>query len=104
MLAKHGITLPVNMQGLNEDQITDLKLIDEYADKCIPMDGYVEEEDGTGRRNGRGNKTWDNFESFFFVLIKISILAPTEKMRSILERTIQEAKDKISKVKKRKLN
>ncbi|CAF1493345.1 unnamed protein product, partial [Rotaria magnacalcarata] len=76
MLAKHGITLPVNMQGLTEDQITDLKLVDEYADKCIPMDGYVEEEDGTGRRNGR---------------------APTEKMRSILERTIQEAKDKISK-------
>ncbi|CAF4981922.1 unnamed protein product, partial [Rotaria socialis] len=23
MLAKHGITLPVNMQGLTEDQITD---------------------------------------------------------------------------------
>ncbi|CAF3887895.1 unnamed protein product, partial [Rotaria magnacalcarata] len=39
MLAKHGITLPVNMQGLTEDQITDLKLVDEYADKCIPMDG-----------------------------------------------------------------
>jgi hypothetical protein len=54
MLAKHGITLPVNMQGLTEEQITDLKLVDEYADKCIPMDGYVEEEDGTGRRNGRG--------------------------------------------------
>ncbi|CAF1069291.1 unnamed protein product [Adineta steineri] len=76
MLAKHGVTLPVNMQGLTDEQITELKLKDEYADTCIPMDGYVEEEDGTGRRNGR---------------------APTEKMRSILERTIQEAKDKISK-------
>lgn len=76
MLAKHGITLPVNMQGLTEDQITDLKLKDEYEDKCIPMDGYVEEEDVTGRRNGR---------------------APTEKMRGILERTIEEAKDKVSK-------
>jgi len=54
MLAKHGITLPVNMQGLTDEQITDLKLIDEYADKCIPMDGYIEEEDGTGKRNGRG--------------------------------------------------
>jgi hypothetical protein len=54
MLAKHGITLPVNMQGLAEEQITDLKLIDEYADQCIPMDGYIEEEDGTGKRNGRG--------------------------------------------------
>jgi hypothetical protein len=54
MLAKHGITLPVNMQGLTEEQITDLKLVDEYADKCIPMDGYVDEEDGIGKRNGRG--------------------------------------------------
>ncbi|CAF1081676.1 unnamed protein product [Adineta ricciae] len=76
MLAKHGITLPVNMQGLTDDQITDLKLKDEYEDTCIPMDGYVEEADVMGKRNGR---------------------APTEKMRSIIERTIQEAKDKISK-------
>ena len=54
MLAKHGVTLPVNMQGLTDEQITDLKLKDEYADTCIPMDGYVEEEDVTGKRNGRG--------------------------------------------------
>jgi hypothetical protein len=54
MLAKYGITLPVNMQGLTDEQITDLKLIDEYADKCIPMDGYIEEGDITGKRNGRG--------------------------------------------------
>ena len=54
MLAKHGVTLPVNMQGLTDEQIKDLKLVDEYADKCIPMDGYIEEEDVTGKRNGRG--------------------------------------------------
>lgn len=59
MLAKHGITLPVNMQGLTEDQITDLKLKDEYEDKCIPMDGYVEEPDVSGRRNGRGKRVDD---------------------------------------------
>ena len=32
------------------------------------------------------------------------LLAPTEKTRSILERTIQEAKDKISKVRRQKTN
>jgi len=63
MLAKHGITLPVNMQGLTDEQITDLKLNDEYADKCIPMDGYIEEEDVTGKRNGRGIN-WNYFNSF----------------------------------------
>ena len=95
MLAKHGVILPVNMQGLTEDQITDLKLKDEYADKCIPMDGYVEEEDGTGKRNGRGQ---DRLDSATYQHWSLLILAPTEKMRSILERTMQEAKDKISKV------
>ena len=54
VLAKHGITLPVNMQGLTDEQITDLKLKDEYEDTCIPMDGYVEEVDAMGKRNGRG--------------------------------------------------
>jgi cilia- and flagella-associated protein 298 len=54
MLGKHGVSLPVNMQGLTDEQIMELKLTDEYADKCIPMDGYVEEEDAMGRRNGRG--------------------------------------------------
>lgn len=96
MLAKHGVTLPVNMQGLTEEQITDLKLVDEYADKCIPMDGYIEEEDVTGKRNGRG-KNFDFFKKIFYVVVLFFFLAPTEKMRSILERTIQEAKDKISK-------
>ncbi|CAF0731158.1 unnamed protein product [Didymodactylos carnosus] len=76
LLAKHGITLPINMQGLTEEQITELKLKDEYEDVCIPMDGYIEEEDVTGRRNGR---------------------SPTEKMKEILNKTVQDAKDKISK-------
>jgi hypothetical protein len=99
MLAKHGITLPVNMQGLTDEQISELKLKDEYTDKCIPMDGYVEEEDVAGRRNGRGFRL-----NFSIVNISFSFLAPTEKMRSILERTIQEAKDKVSKVIQKNLN
>jgi len=32
-LAKHGILLPPNMQGLTDEQITDLKLKDEWADR-----------------------------------------------------------------------
>ncbi len=68
MLAKHGITLPVNMQGLTDEQITDLKLNDEYADKCIPMDGYIDEEDVTGKRNGRGIN-WNYFDSLKIVFI-----------------------------------
>ena len=54
LLAQHGVLLPVNMQGLAEEQIEDLKLHDEYADVCVPSGGFVEKKDPVGRRNGRG--------------------------------------------------
>ena len=53
-LAKSGITLPHNMQGLTDEQISELKLVDEWSNKCIPSGGYVEVKDELGRRNGRG--------------------------------------------------
>lgn len=53
-LANHGITLPPNMQGLTEDQIEDLKLKDEWAEKCVPQGGVRENKDPIGRRNGQG--------------------------------------------------
>ena len=46
------------MQGLNDDQIIDLKLKDEWSDKCIPSGGYIERKDDLGRRNGRGLLAW----------------------------------------------
>lgn len=55
-LAKHGTTLPPNMQGLTEEQISDLRLRDEWEDKCSPSGGYVETKDPLTKRNGRGNK------------------------------------------------
>ena len=53
-LAKSGITLPYNMQGLADEQISELKLVDEWSNKCIPSGGYIETKDDLGRRNGRG--------------------------------------------------
>lgn len=53
-LADHGITLPPNMQGLTHDQITDLKLRDEWEDNCIPSGGAEFKKDEIGRRNGHG--------------------------------------------------
>ena len=76
-MSKAGITLPANMQGLTEEQITELKLVDEWSEKCIPSGGYTEKRDELGRRNGR---------------------VPLEKMAQVLERTIKDAKEKISKV------
>ena len=53
-LADHGITLPPNMQGLTEEQIVELNLIDEWEDKCVPSGGPVLRKDEIGRRNGQG--------------------------------------------------
>ena len=53
-LAKHGVTLPPNMQGLTDEQIVDLKLKDEWGEKCIPSGGYLDNKDTLTIRNGRG--------------------------------------------------
>lgn len=77
-LAKHGITLPPNMQGLTEEQLSELNLHDEWEDECIPTGGVIENKDPIGRRNGK---------------------APSEKMAEVINRTRKEAKARISKEK-----
>ena len=42
------------MQGLTDEQIEELKLKDEWEDKCEPSGGHVFKRDEIGRRNGRG--------------------------------------------------
>lgn len=53
-LAEHGVFLPYNMQGLTDEQIEELKLKDEWAEKCVPSGGSVFKKDEIGRRNGHG--------------------------------------------------
>ncbi|MED6266742.1 hypothetical protein CHARACLAT_005122 [Characodon lateralis] len=75
-LADHGVTLPPNMQGLTEEQIVELKLKDEWEERCIPSGGDVFRKDEIGRRNGH---------------------APNDKMKVVLMRTVEEAKALICK-------
>ncbi|XP_069492445.1 cilia- and flagella-associated protein 298 [Ambystoma mexicanum] len=75
-LADHGITLPPNMQGLTDEQIEELKLKDEWSEKCEPSGGSIFKKDEIGRRNGH---------------------APNEKMKDVLKKTVEEAKAIISK-------
>lgn len=74
-LSEHGVSLPPAMQGLTEEQVGELKLVDEYADRCEPSGGHVECPDPVGQRNGR---------------------APNDKMKDVLKRTVSEAKTAIS--------
>lgn len=82
-MANHGTCLPPNMMGLTEEQISELKLIDEWGEVCIPSGGYKDNPDPVGRRNGK---------------------QPTENMQNVLTRTVGEAKAAISKVKNKTLH
>ncbi|XP_059248247.1 cilia- and flagella-associated protein 298 isoform X2 [Mustela nigripes] len=62
--------------GLTDDQIEELKLRDEWGEKCVPSGGSVFKKDDIGRRNGQ---------------------APNEKMKQVLKKTVEEAKAIISK-------
>ncbi|XP_046398361.1 cilia- and flagella-associated protein 298 isoform X2 [Ischnura elegans] len=75
-LAEHGTYLPPNMLGLTDEQVAELKLVDEWGEKCIPSGGFTQKDDPVGRRNGK---------------------APNEKMQQVLKNTIEEAKAMTSK-------
>jgi len=75
-LAEHGILLPYNMQGLTEEQIFELKLKDEWAERCVPSGGFEFCKDDVGRRNGQ---------------------APNAKMAAVITNCIKEQKARVSK-------
>ncbi|XP_043491679.1 cilia- and flagella-associated protein 298-like isoform X2 [Polistes fuscatus] len=75
-LAKHGTMLPPNIMGLTDEQVTELKLKDEWGEKCVPMGGWTFNKDPVGRRNGR---------------------QPNDRMQDVLKKTVEDARTMISK-------
>ena len=47
-LIKHGTMLPHNMMGLTDEQVEELKLKDEWGEKCVPMGGWTFNKDVIG--------------------------------------------------------
>lgn len=47
-LIQHGTMLPQNMMGLTDEQVVELKLKDEWGDKCTPMGGWTFNKDVVG--------------------------------------------------------
>ncbi|XP_023316228.1 UPF0769 protein C21orf59 homolog A-like [Trichogramma pretiosum] len=47
-LANHGTMLPQNMQGLTDEQIEELHLVDEWGEKCCPSGGWTFNKDIMG--------------------------------------------------------
>lgn len=62
--------------GLTDDQVEELKLVDEWGEKCIPSGGFIYNRDEIGRRNGK---------------------QPKKEMQEVLNKAIADAKEMISK-------
>lgn len=75
-LSEHGISLPPNMVGLTDDQVSELKLVDDWAAKCEPSGGGVSNPDPIGKRGGN---------------------APNMAMRGVIMKTVGDAKALLSK-------
>lgn len=73
-LAKHGVCIKPELQGLAPDQVKELKLVDEYEEECQPSGGFAYEADPVQRRNGR---------------------APVADMKKVLRNTVEEARAKV---------
>ncbi|KAI8423842.1 hypothetical protein MSG28_012852 [Choristoneura fumiferana] len=74
-LKDHGTFMPLEMQGLTDEQIKELKLEDPWAKRCAPMN-YVEAKDDMGRRCG---------------------LAPPPNLQEVLKKAAETAKEFVSK-------
>lgn len=75
-LSEHGLCLPENMVGLTDEQVTELKLVDEWAEKCVPCGGVAFNADPIGRRSGN---------------------APSQAMKDVLLKTVADANSLLSK-------
>ncbi|GAU91486.1 hypothetical protein RvY_03726 [Ramazzottius varieornatus] len=75
-LAQHGIALPPDMVGLNDEQISELNLRDTFAEEHLPSGGCIFRKDELLRRNG---------------------YAPTEAFAKILTDAVAEAKEALHK-------
>lgn len=75
-LIKHGVMLPPEILGLTDEQVSEMKLVDEWAEKCIPSGGWNLNCDPVGRRNGR---------------------QPQANMQEVLKKAINDAKELVSK-------
>ncbi|CAO2632344.1 Cilia- and flagella-associated protein 298, partial [Lemmus lemmus] len=91
-LAEHGVFLPPNMQGLTEEQVQELKLKDEWGEKCVPSGGSVFKKDDIGRRNGQGS-LWGSHTETCWVFIDFCLVHFQKQVEAGVFVTMEMVKD-----------
>lgn len=82
--------LPLEMIGLTDEQIEELKLVDSWADNCVPSGGFNYTKDPVGRRNGRQPS------SAMQEVLRNSIndaVAMVDKNKTLIQKNVKEALD-----------
>lgn len=74
-LAKYGPMFSPEIIGLTEEQVSELKLRDEWMDICVPSGGFTVTKDPVGRRYGH---------------------TPRKEMQTVLLKAVAEAREMIS--------
>lgn len=94
-LANHGCMLPPEMIGLTDEQITELKLSDAWAETCTPSGGFHEAKDPLGRRNGR--QPLPNMQQVLIKSIKDAIAMVDKKLvnenKVLVQKNVKDALD-----------
>lgn len=94
-LANYGCLMPPEMMGLTEEQIEELKLVDSWAEICIPSGGFNQTKDPVGRRNGR--QPLPNMQKLLQKSINDAIAMVDKKLvdenKPLVQKTVKEALD-----------
>jgi cilia- and flagella-associated protein 298 len=94
-LANYGCMLPPEMIGLTDEQIEELKLVDSWANDCVPSGGYNLIKDPVGRRNGR--QPLPSMQEVLRKSINVAIAMVdknlVEENKFLVQKNIQEALD-----------
>ena len=87
--------MPPEMMGLTEEQVEELKLVDSWAETCIPSGGFNQTKDPVGRRNGR--QPLQNMQELLRKSINDAIEMIDKKLveenKTLVQKTVKEALD-----------
>lgn len=87
--------LPPEIIGLTDEQIEELKLVDSWAESCVPSGGFNQGKDPVGRRNGR--QPLPNMQEVLRKAINDAISMVDKKLvddnKPLVQKTVKEALD-----------
>lgn len=94
-MANYGCMLPPDMIGLTDEQVEELKLVDTWAESCVPSGGFNQTKDPVGRRNG--HQPLPNMQEVLTKAVNDAIAMVDKKLveenKILIQKNVKEALD-----------